>query len=54
MMSGGLSRLKDLARGMGEEIDQQNVALDRINPKVNRANDLLENQNKQMFKILKK
>ena len=54
MMSDGLGRLKDLARGLGDEIDAQNADLDRIDPKVNKSNDLLEWQNRQMNKILKK
>ena len=53
-MGDGLGRLKDLARGLGDEIDIQNSDLDRIKPKMNRANDLIEHQNKQVFKILKR
>lgn len=54
MMSDGLGRLKVLAQGLGDEIEQQNEMLDHVTPKVNRANDLLENQNKQMNRILKR
>lgn len=53
-MSDGLGRLKGLAQGLGEEIEQQNAQLDRINPKVQQADMLLDNQNKQMYKILGK
>ena len=54
LMSDGLGRLKNLAMGLGDEIEQQSESLDRLNPKVNRANDLLETQNTQMNRILKK
>ncbi|KAK7087788.1 synaptosomal-associated protein 29-like [Littorina saxatilis] len=54
VMSDGLGRLKMLAQGLGDEIEQQNEMLDRVDPKVNRANDLLEIQNHQMNRILKR
>lgn len=54
MMSDGMGRLKMLAMGLGEEIEAQNEQLDRITPKVDRSNDLLENQNRQMGRILKR
>ena len=54
LMSDGLGRLKNLAMGLGDEIEQQSESLDRVNPKVSRANDLLEHQNTQMNRILKR
>ncbi|GFN92818.1 synaptosomal-associated protein 29 [Plakobranchus ocellatus] len=54
MMSDGMSRLKGLALGLGDEIERQNEQLDRINVKVGDTDDLLSNQNRQMRKILKK
>ncbi|KAL8560797.1 hypothetical protein ACOMHN_061832 [Nucella lapillus] len=54
VMSDGLGRLKVLARGLGDEIEQQNEMLENVGPKVDRANVLLENQNKQMNRILKR
>lgn len=54
LMSDGLGRLKNLAIGLGDEIEQQTESLDRVNPKVSRANDLLEHQNTQMNRILKR
>lgn len=40
--------------GLGDEIEQQNSQLERMDPKIRKANDLLENQNKQMRNILRK
>lgn len=54
MMSDGMSRLKCLAQGLGDEIERQNEQLDRINVKVEDTDDLLSNQNRQMRRILKK
>lgn len=54
MMSTGLSRLKGLAMEMGTEIEEQNLQLDRINNKVDFADDLLQDQNKQLRGILRK
>ncbi|GFS20088.1 synaptosomal-associated protein 29 [Elysia marginata] len=54
MMSEGMSRLKGLAQGLGDEIERQNDQLDRINVKVDNTDDLLSNQNRQMRRILKK
>ena len=53
-ISDGLTNLKGLALGLGDEIERQNVQLGRMDPKVRKANDLLENQNKQMRNILRK
>nr|KAG5707029.1 hypothetical protein BaRGS_019634 [Batillaria attramentaria] len=54
MMSDGMSRLKGLALGLGDEIETQNQQLDRITPKVDKSNVLLEHQNQQMGRILKR
>ncbi|WAR03543.1 SNP29-like protein, partial [Mya arenaria] len=48
MMSEGMSRLKGLAIGLGDEIETHNELLDRINTKVDRADIKLKDQNKQM------
>lgn len=53
-MSDGMSRLKDLAMNLGDEIEKQNDQLDRIAPNVDRVNLRIENQNKQMGRILRK
>lgn len=53
-MSEGMAKLKNLAMDMGDEIGRQNDQLDRINVKTDRALPRLENQNKQMKKILYK
>lgn len=39
---------------MGTEIEEQNLQLDRINNKVDFADDLLQDQNKQLRGILRK
>lgn len=54
MMAGGLSRLKGLAMEMGNEIEEQNLQLDRINNKVDIADNLIQDQNKQLRGILRK
>ncbi|XP_042865872.1 synaptosomal-associated protein 29-like [Penaeus japonicus] len=53
-MSAGLSRLKGLAIGLGTEIEDQNVILDRITGKANNADLTVVAQNAQMKKIIKK
>lgn len=53
-ISDGLTALKGLALGLGNEIERQNTQLDRMGPKVDKANTLLEGQNKQMRNILRK
>lgn len=53
-ISNGLTTLKGLALGLGDEIERQNNQLDRLGPKVGKANDHLEHQNKQMKTILRK
>ncbi|KAF7492323.1 Soluble NSF attachment protein 29 [Sarcoptes scabiei] len=52
-MGQGISRLKALALGLGNEIDSQNKLLDRIATKSERAQDTVANQNRQMNRILK-
>ena len=53
LMSQGMTRLKGLAQGLGNEIEAQNEQLDRINAGVDRADIKLKDQNRQMRKILK-
>lgn len=53
-LSQGLSRLRGLAVGLGEEITDQNVLLDRIHEKAEHADATIGSQNSQMKKILKK
>ena len=53
-MSSGVSRLKGLAEGLGDEISAQNEQLDRIAPKVERADTKIRDQNRQMRHILGK
>ena len=52
-MGMGISRLKDLAQGLGNEIDSQNQLIDNIATKSERAQDTISNQNRQMKRILK-
>lgn len=54
LMSGGVSQLKSLAVGLGNEIAQQNDQIDRIMPKVDRADTKIRDQNRQMRQILGK
>ncbi|KAH7642369.1 Synaptosomal-associated protein [Dermatophagoides farinae] len=49
----GISRLKELALGLGTEIDSQNKLLDTIATKSEKAQDTVSNQNRQMNRILK-
>ncbi|XP_054165041.1 synaptosomal-associated protein 29-like [Oppia nitens] len=49
----GLGRLKNLALGLGDEIQTQNQQLDRITTKAERSEDTLQHQNRQMKRILK-
>jgi synaptosomal-associated protein 29 len=53
-LSFGLTRLKGLASGLGQEIDEQNDVLDRLQVKVDKADMGVGRQNKQMNKILGK
>lgn len=50
----GISRLKDLALGLGSEIESQNKLIDTISSKSERAQDTINNQNRQMKRLLKK
>lgn len=50
----GIGRLKHLALGLGSEIETQNGMLDRIDTKINRTNDSVNYQNRQMRQVLKK
>ena len=52
-MSQGMTRLKGLAQGLGDEIEAQNEQLDRITVGVGRADIKLKDQNRQMRQILK-
>ncbi|XP_069135363.1 synaptosomal-associated protein 29-like [Argopecten irradians] len=54
MMSDGMSRLRDLALGLGDEISRQNDQIDRIAPKVDNVNVKIDDQNRQMRRILHK
>ena len=50
----GLGRLKNLAIGLGSEIESQNEMIERIMTKEERAEETLGYQNRQMKQILKK
>lgn len=50
----GLGRLKNLAIGLNEEIEQQNDMIDAIHNKADKADETLEYQNRQIKRILKK
>ncbi|XP_014785631.1 synaptosomal-associated protein 29 [Octopus bimaculoides] len=54
LMSTGLSRLKGLASELGNEIEEQNLQLDRINTKVEGVDSLIQGQEKQLRRILRK
>ena len=51
-MSDGMSRLKGLALGLGDEIEAQNDQIDRINREVDKADISIQDKNKQMRHIL--
>lgn len=53
-MSFGLSRLRGLAEGLGQEIQDQNSLLDTITTKADRTDVNLTSTNKQINAILKK
>ncbi|XP_046385678.1 synaptosomal-associated protein 29 [Ischnura elegans] len=53
-ISGSISRLKGLARGLGEEIDVQNDLIENISTKADRADLSITRQNRDMKQILKK
>ncbi|KAI1285233.1 Synaptosomal-associated protein 29 [Halotydeus destructor] len=50
----GIGRLKSLALGLGQEIDDQSQLIDGITAKAERGEDTLQYQNRQMRQILKK
>jgi len=50
----GLGRLKEMAMKLGDEIGDQNVMLDRITDKSERAGDSVKHQNRQIQQLLKK
>lgn len=50
----GLGRLKNLAIGLGSEIEQQNELLENIMKKEGRAEETMSYQNRQMKQLLKK
>ena len=52
MMSDGMSRLKGLALGLGDQIEAQNDQIDRINRKVDTADISIKDKNEQMRQIL--
>ena len=54
LMSDGMSRLKGLALGLGDEIEKQNDQLDRLDTKVAKTDSKLQGQNRQINKILYK
>lgn len=53
-MSAGLSRLKGLVIGLGSEITDQNVMIDRIHEKADKADMTIVSQNTQIKKLLKR
>ncbi|XP_037090128.1 synaptosomal-associated protein 29-like [Pollicipes pollicipes] len=53
-MCSGLTRLRGLAEGLGDEISEQNDMLDRISKATDRADLRVTSQNKDMVRILKK
>jgi len=50
----GLGRLKQLALGLGDEIENQNEMIEGITSRSERADDTLRHQNRQMTQLLKK
>ena len=53
-ISNGLSRLKGLAQGLNSELEEQNDLLDNIDDQAARAGLKINQQNKDMNKILGK
>ncbi|KXS20174.1 hypothetical protein M427DRAFT_94601 [Gonapodya prolifera JEL478] len=53
-MQVGITVLKNMAQGMGEELDKQNEMLDTIDTKVDKANEKLDNINVKMKNTLDK
>lgn len=52
LMSDGMSRLKNLAQGLNDELRTQNSQLDRMAPRIDRVTDTITNQNRQMNNLL--
>lgn len=52
LMNDGMSRLKNLANSMNQELISQNKQLDRMTPQINQVNETMSNQSKQMNKLL--
>lgn len=50
----GVSKLKMLADGLSQEIEEQNNVLDRINEKADRVNMKVDKQDKDLKKILRR
>lgn len=53
-MANGLSRLKGLAQGLNDELNDHNDLIDRVNYKTENVGWKVEKQNKDMNKILGK
>jgi len=54
LIQGGVSKLRDLALGLGREIDEQNETLDVINSKAEKSGTTIKVQNKAMLRQLGK
>lgn len=52
MMGDGMSRLKNLASGLGSEIESQNKLLDQMAPKAEHVNQRMNNQQKDLNRLL--
>ncbi len=53
-MSEGMTKLKSLALGLGDEIERQNDQLDRIEAKTDKGDIQIRDKNRQMKHILGK
>ncbi|XP_064460134.1 synaptosomal-associated protein 29-like [Ornithodoros turicata] len=53
-LGSGLGRLKNLARGLGKELDDQSELLSTINEKADLAEGTIQHQNSQIRRILKR
>lgn len=53
-MSDGLARLRGLGLNLGTEIDTQNTQIERITGKAERADVTMNDQTRQMKKVLGK
>nr|CAD7567680.1 unnamed protein product [Timema californicum] len=53
-MGDTITRLKGLAQGLGEELDSQNDLLESITDKTESTDFKIQQQNKDMKKLLKK